>query len=77
MLNPVITFSENIFTNKVEQAAMRDGYGKGVVEAGEKDLRIVVLCADLTESARSLWFKEKFHDFRGSVSWQTGISCTE
>ncbi|OGN02246.1 MAG: transketolase [Candidatus Yanofskybacteria bacterium RIFCSPHIGHO2_01_FULL_42_12] len=38
----------------------RDGYGKGVVEAGEKDERVVVLCADLTESTRSLWFAEKF-----------------
>lgn len=38
----------------------RDGYGKGVVEAGEKDERVVVLCADLTESTRSHWFAEKF-----------------
>lgn len=38
----------------------RDGYGKGLVEVGEKDERVVVLCADLSESTRSLWFKEKF-----------------
>jgi len=38
----------------------RDGYGKGLVKAGEKDERVVVLCADLTESTRSLWFAEKF-----------------
>jgi transketolase len=47
---------------KAEQTPTRDGYGKGVVEAGEKDERIVVLCADLTESTRSLWFAEKFPD---------------
>ena len=41
-------------------AATRDGYGKGLVEAGEQDERVVVLCADLTESTRSLWFAEKF-----------------
>ncbi len=45
---------------KPEMVATRDGYGKGVVEAGEKDERIVVLCADLTESTRSHWFAEKF-----------------
>jgi transketolase len=38
----------------------RDGYGKGLVKAGEKNKNVVVLCADLTESTRSLWFKEKF-----------------
>ncbi len=41
-------------------APTRDGYGKGLVEAGEKDQRVVVLCADLTESTRSHWFAEKF-----------------
>ena len=46
--------------SKLEMTATRDGYGKGLVEAGEKDERVVVLCADLTESTRSLWFAEKF-----------------
>jgi transketolase len=30
------------------------------VEAGEKDERVVVLCADLADSTRAGWFKEKF-----------------
>ena len=38
----------------------RDGYGKGLVKAGQADERVVVLCADLTESTRSHWFAEKF-----------------
>ena len=46
--------------SKIEKVATRDGYGKGLVEAGENDSRVVVLCADLTESTRSLWFAEKF-----------------
>ena len=46
--------------NKSELIAIRDGYGKGLVRAGEQDERIVVLCADLTESTRSHWFAEKF-----------------
>ncbi len=44
----------------VEMVAIRDGYGKGLVKAGEQDERIVVLCADLTESTRSHWFAERF-----------------
>lgn len=43
-----------------EQIPIRDGYGKGLVVLGEKDERVVVLCADLTESTRSHWFAEKF-----------------
>lgn len=45
-----------------EMVPTRDGYGRGVVEAGEKDERIVVLCADLFESTRSQWFQERFPD---------------
>lgn len=41
-------------------APIRDGYGRGLVVAGEKDERIVVLSADLTETTRSHWFAEKF-----------------
>lgn len=44
----------------MEVVPTRDGYGKGLVQAGEKDERIVVLCADLTESTRSHWFAEKY-----------------
>ncbi|OGN34300.1 MAG: transketolase [Candidatus Yanofskybacteria bacterium RIFCSPLOWO2_02_FULL_47_9b] len=47
---------------KPEMVPTRDGYGHGVVKAGEQDERVVVLCADLTESTRSQWFKEKFPD---------------
>lgn len=38
----------------------RDGYGEGLVLAGEKNKNVVVLCADLTESTRSLAFQKKF-----------------
>jgi transketolase len=46
--------------SKLEMLPTRDGYGKGLVVAAEKDERVVVLCADLAESTRSHWFKEKF-----------------
>ena len=52
---------KNIFDkSKLEMAPTRDGYGKGLLKAGEKDQRVVVLCADLAESTRSHWFKEKY-----------------
>ncbi len=45
---------------KAEKVPTRDGYGKGLIELGGKNERVVVLCADLAESTRSHWFKEKF-----------------
>ena len=51
-----------IFHANVEQLPTRDGYGRGLVEAGKNDPNIVVLCADLSESTRSLWFKQAFPD---------------
>ena len=38
----------------------RNGYGEGLVELGKKNKNVVVLCADLTDSTRSSYFKEKF-----------------
>ena len=47
---------------KMEMAPTRDGYGLGVTEAGKKDKNVVVLCADLSESTRSLTFQKEFPD---------------
>ncbi len=60
MLNQKLKLSEKIFDKKIDQVPTRNGYGEGVVEAGEKNPNIVVLCADLTDSTRSILFKEKF-----------------
>jgi len=60
MLNPKAYLSKKIFKRDIEKVATRDGYGEGLVAAGEKDEKVVVLCADLTESTRSNFFKEKF-----------------
>ncbi|MBI5045484.1 MAG: transketolase family protein [Candidatus Niyogibacteria bacterium] len=48
--------------SKVAQAPTRDGFGNGLAKEGEKNSNIVVLCADLSESTRSLWFQKKFPD---------------
>ncbi|OGZ41720.1 MAG: transketolase [Candidatus Ryanbacteria bacterium RIFCSPHIGHO2_02_FULL_45_43] len=44
----------------MEQIPTRNGYGEGLVEVGEKDSRVVALCADLTESTRTQEFADKF-----------------
>ncbi len=63
MLNKKLHLSEDTFnTEALEQGSTRDGYGHGVVEAGEEDENIVVMCADLMESTRSHLFNEKFPD---------------
>lgn len=54
------TLNPKLFDKDVEQAPTRNGYGEGLVLAGERDDKVVVLCADLTESTRSNLFKDKF-----------------
>lgn len=62
-LNPNIQFAENIFDKKaVEQKPIREGFGIGLMKAGEVDPNVVALCADLTESTRVILFREKFPD---------------
>mgnify|MGYP001568963974 CR=1 FL=1 len=59
-LNLKMHLVKNLFDKKIEQLPTRDGYGHGLVEAGKANKNVVVLCADLTESTRSLWFKEAY-----------------
>lgn len=59
MLNPTAKLSDKIF-DKPEMAATRDGFGQALLELGESNKNVVVLCADLAESTRTLAFKEKY-----------------
>lgn len=43
-----------------KKAPSRDGFGKALVELGEKDPNVWVLTADVSESTRTHWFAEKF-----------------
>lgn len=56
------TLSPHLFTNKIPVVPTRNGFGEGLVAAAEEDDRIVVLCADLTESTRVEAFKKRFPD---------------
>lgn len=59
MINQNAHLKDTLF-EEVKREPTRNGFGKGLVEAGERDERIVALCADLAESTRVHWFREKF-----------------
>lgn len=45
---------------EMEQAAIRDGFGKGLLEVGASNLDIVALTADLAESTRVQQFAQEY-----------------
>lgn len=60
MLNPEAKLSGHIFKADILEKPTRDGYGDGLVLAGEEDKNVVALSADLTESTRAEGFARKF-----------------
>lgn len=60
MLNPDAKLNPHLFDEHVEQKPTRDGYGDGLVLAGDANDNVVALCADLTESTRVEAFAKKF-----------------
>ncbi|HQU08013.1 MAG: transketolase [Parcubacteria group bacterium 21-54-25] len=59
MLNPAAKLSAKVFAPDLVQKPTRDGFGTGTVEAGKADARVIVLCADLSESTRAEWFEKE------------------
>lgn len=62
MINPKVELSKDIFKKDINKVPTRNGYGEGLVEAGRRDSRVVALCADVTESTRTEYFKKEFPD---------------
>ncbi|PIR98583.1 MAG: transketolase [Candidatus Colwellbacteria bacterium CG10_big_fil_rev_8_21_14_0_10_41_28] len=60
MVNRALKLNKDIWKKEVDKEPIRDGYGKGVLEAGRRNKSVVVLSADLTESTRSHLFKKEF-----------------
>jgi transketolase len=56
----IAPLNPKIFSNDIEQLPIRKGFGDGLLVLGEKDHRIVALCADLTESTVMHLFRNKF-----------------
>lgn len=46
----------------VEKISMRDGFSQGLVQAGEGDQNLIVVCADLVKSIKIDKFAQKFPD---------------
>ncbi len=62
MINEEQKLIDDIFSADIKKVPIRDGFGYGLVEAGKKDERVVVVCADLEESTRAEWFHKEFPD---------------
>jgi transketolase len=62
MLNPEAKLNPRMFDANVEEKPTRDGFGDGLVSAGEENPNVVALCADLAESTRVEAFAKKFPD---------------
>lgn len=63
MLNPSLKLLPDLLRNSAATPAMgatRDGFGRALVELGDSNPNVVVLCADLAESTRVLEFKKQF-----------------
>lgn len=60
MLNHELKLNTKIFNDDVEKNFTRQGFGEGLLKAGENNENIVALCADLTESTKVNLFAEKF-----------------
>jgi transketolase len=59
MLNFEAKLNHDIFSRHVDEAPTRDGFGKGLLEAGKEE-NVVVLSADLEESTRCHWFAKLY-----------------
>ena len=60
MLNPDAKLNPNLFDDDVAQAPTRNGFGEGLVAAGDANKNVVALCADLVESTRVMAFAKKY-----------------
>src|SRR3989338_8165489 len=61
-INPKAKLVKNLFAADIEMKPTRDGYGQGLLLLGKTNPNVIVLCAALSESTRSHWFKKEFPD---------------
>jgi len=62
MLNNNIKLNKKLFDIDVEKLSTRAGFGEGLLLAGKRDLNVVALSADLTESTQVHLFKDEYPD---------------
>ncbi len=51
---------DNLFGEDIKLVPIRNGYGEALVMLGKENLKVIVLCCDLTESTRSLDFAKAY-----------------
>jgi len=51
---------DNIRAKDLKQESIRDGFGRGLLEAGKASKQVVGVCADLTDSTKMSLFAEAF-----------------
>jgi transketolase len=62
MINKKLFLSKNIFKKNIEYTPTRNGFGEGMAILGEKNKKVMALCADLTGSTRIKKFADAFPD---------------
>jgi transketolase len=60
MLNPKLKLNSKLFNEDVEKISIREGFRKGLLQAGEENKNVVAVCADLRDSVQMDLFAEKF-----------------
>lgn len=60
MLNPKLNLNQDVFLADVETKSNRQGFGEGLLLAGEKSSQVVACCTDLTDSTKVDLFAKKF-----------------
>ena len=54
------SLDKKILTKDFKEEAIREGYGRGLLESGKRDKNVVALCADLTDSTKTNYFAKEF-----------------
>lgn len=60
MIDATNFLNPKLYAEDVDQVPIRNGFGEGLLAVGEKDTRVVGLCADLTDSTKMGGFAKKF-----------------
>src|SRR5688572_5243899 len=53
---------EDVRAKDIKKESIRDGFGRGLLEAGKQNDQVVGICADLTDSTKMSLFAEAFPD---------------
>ena len=62
MIDPTMHLNPKLTSPEVELEPIRAGFGRGLLEAGHRDVNVVALCADLTESTKMDAFAKSYPD---------------